>query len=64
MRTLTSLLIAVAAFALIGCGKTPAVHPTVTAAEMATWPRTVDQAVTNIVAGMSTEDKQKVRATK
>jgi len=74
MSNLITLLFIVAALALSGCGEqptgaptvspAPAVHPTVTAAEMAGWPRTVEQAVTNILGSMSEEDKQKVRATK
>jgi hypothetical protein len=46
MRTLTLLVIAVAGFLLSGCDK-PAVHPTVTPAETAAGPRTVQQVVTN-----------------
>ena len=37
---------------------------TVTEEERAVWPRTVDESVNRIVAGMSGTDKEKVKATK
>jgi hypothetical protein len=68
MRFSRTILLAVVALILIGCQKPqPAARPAhyvPSAAERAAWPKTVDEAVTRLLADMEDADKARVRDTK
>jgi hypothetical protein len=67
MRFLAAIFSIVIVIALVGCHPAkPPVHKTYvpTQAERAGWPKTLDEAVTNILASMSDADKTQVRDTK
>lgn len=69
MRFLRAISFAAVALALVGCHNSPpTAGPTtrhaVTEAEHAAWPKTVDEAVTRILADMKDTDKKQVRETK
>jgi Domain of unknown function (DUF6794) len=64
MRVVVAIILVTTMLLEAGCHSTPRTTSAELRARHPQWPLTVNDAVTRILAGMSTENKEKIRATK